>query len=803
MPLGGYAISNACFGALTLAGLAAVFVVGSVFVLRSGASDAANAAYDRRKMLEPGQVVASEFLRQDLASVARASAQTEVQGPYKQFVITLDHTGGERLGAYFVKEFNSLYVVRMPAFGGMIADWNAEHPDLAVRVGDRIVGINGKSGSAQAMLDQIDSLSRLRMDVLRVLDGPLRPSRPFEGSHYMVTLDRTGGDDLGMWFSVAEDSLLVQGVSGGLAGAWNNVAKSSNGRKIRPGDRVVMVNDVKHHGDKLFAELDHDELLFIGLIEGLAETEQRVVEHTSDEGGTKVVLEVTLRLANKEALASASEVALQASIAAALAVDVKAVVLQHLAVIVTGKCRVDGNVTVEQVEDAVARASRATTDHKFSVDAVHVRPLHRRLARATTDYEFSVALKGTGQAEQAMASLADERSLVNAVRDVAPAAAAPDMLAKPTSKVKMTVYCNSPSGTTASTPLAKRLAKELTSRGVEFSSDGIKVENLGALLFEEVKKPTTSNTLSDGVGTLTTTAFATQTETTTRTHTTRTSTMTPTTMSASSTSTETMTTTSLFVRGLKVEYWFDIGVHIQLIPVTREKILDLMSQRKPDMVSLDAMVNHRPTLDGWSGVKAATFFAARWTGQLLVLQPGLYSFEIRSDDGASLLIDGKFFLGGHEHPDWDQHPNQVEPAHSCNLDAGPHDIEVIYFDTIEWAAITLQYSGPDTGYTKVAIPPEVLRTWMADLPTDVARAATFLKEFDGGRRKLEPQGAAWSAAWILVAVVVAAGVAYGALVAGTKVWRWRAQRRRFGVFKRLVTAGVPAEAEGLATRAGS
>ncbi len=66
-------------------------------------------------------------------------------------------------------------------------------------------------------------------------------------------------------------------------------------------------------------------------------------------------------------------------------------------------------------------------------------------------------------------------------------------------------------------------------------------------------------------------------------------------------------------------------------------------------------------------------FSVRWTGQLLAPQSGDYLLRLEADDGVRLLLDG-VLLGEALVPD---QPNTLELHHYLN--AGPHDIEIDYF----------------------------------------------------------------------------------------------------------------------------
>jgi len=86
------------------------------------------------------------------------------------------------------------------------------------------------------------------------------------GSEYMVTVDRSRGDVLGLHVEADSETLLVEHVNPGLVHIWNELAAQNeldgNGRvaDVRPGDCLVEVNGMRSVSD-MVAELRKHQVL--------------------------------------------------------------------------------------------------------------------------------------------------------------------------------------------------------------------------------------------------------------------------------------------------------------------------------------------------------------------------------------------------------------------------------------------------------------------------------------------------------------------------------------------------------------
>jgi hypothetical protein len=82
-------------------------------------------------------------------------------------------------------------------------------------------------------------------------------------------------------------------------------------------------------------------------------------------------------------------------------------------------------------------------------------------------------------------------------------------------------------------------------------------------------------------------------------------------------------------------------------------------------------------------------FSVQWTGWVMPLTSGAYTFYTRSDDGVRLWVDGKLLINH-----WNRHPAS-EDRGSIQLQAGqPYAIKLAYFEWTGLATIKLLWSGP-------------------------------------------------------------------------------------------------------------
>ena len=109
---------------------------------------------------------------------------------------------------------------------------------------------------------------------------------------------------------------------------------------------------------------------------------------------------------------------------------------------------------------------------------------------------------------------------------------------------------------------------------------------------------------------------------------------------------------------------------------------------------------------------------AAWSGKIQITTAGTYTFTTRSDDGSVLFINGQRIVNNNNFQ------GMTNRNGSIFLDPGMHDISIGGYEGGGGAGFQASYSGPDTGNTRIIIPPTVLFN-------DVVTPGTFVS---GGLR---------------------------------------------------------------------
>jgi hypothetical protein len=90
-------------------------------------------------------------------------------------------------------------------------------------------------------------------------------------------------------------------------------------------------------------------------------------------------------------------------------------------------------------------------------------------------------------------------------------------------------------------------------------------------------------------------------------------------------------------------------------------------------------------------------FSVRWSGRLLPVSDGAYTFFLSSDDGARLWIDGVLVID-----DWTGHLLRETRGTIALTADRAHDIRIDYYDNTGAATVRLSWSGP--GLAKQTVP---------------------------------------------------------------------------------------------------
>mmetsp|Transcript_90520 Transcript_90520/g.198321 ORF Transcript_90520/g.198321 Transcript_90520/m.198321 type:complete len:631 (-) Transcript_90520:109-2001(-) len=180
-----------------------------------------------------------------------------------------------------------------------------------------------------------------------------------------------------------------------------------------------------------------------------------------------------------------------------------------------------------------------------------------------------------------------------------------------------------------------------------------------------------------------------------------------------------------FVQGLKAEFFYDIDRIASERPITPAKLAPVFA-KKPDLVRIEPQIYFPLSMYGWPGISAMTEFAARFTGELMVVNTGVYTFSLTSDDGSTLSVDGSNVVG---EGSFNEHVWGSEPVHDRLLERGEHQVEIRYFNTVLHAGLILKYKGPDTHNEWVSIPPSAFRCSVNSLPDELVGGTRFERKF--------------------------------------------------------------------------
>ncbi|MEM9059907.1 MAG: Ig-like domain-containing protein [Pseudomonadota bacterium] len=93
----------------------------------------------------------------------------------------------------------------------------------------------------------------------------------------------------------------------------------------------------------------------------------------------------------------------------------------------------------------------------------------------------------------------------------------------------------------------------------------------------------------------------------------------------------------------------------------------------------------------------STTYAVRYTGVITIEEGGVYDFNLTSDDGSALFINGVQVI------DNDGLHALLSVPGQASLSAGQHEIEILFFQNFGGAGLDLTYSGTDTGGVATSI----------------------------------------------------------------------------------------------------
>jgi uncharacterized Zn-binding protein involved in type VI secretion len=186
----------------------------------------------------------------------------------QHYAVTLVKDGGQLLGLAVDVETEKDCLVISGVTGGLAGEWNTCHQDCQIKVGHKIVEVNGCRGDAASLVGLCKREEKLHM----VLQIPCTQQAPLlileedvgstGDSEYTVTFVRDSGQRLGLALdTMAEnDCLLVDDVSGGLAAEWNAGHQDC---QITVGHKIVEVNGFRGDANSLVERCGHGKTLQI------------------------------------------------------------------------------------------------------------------------------------------------------------------------------------------------------------------------------------------------------------------------------------------------------------------------------------------------------------------------------------------------------------------------------------------------------------------------------------------------------------------------------------------------------------
>ncbi|HWE00853.1 MAG TPA: PA14 domain-containing protein [Tepidisphaeraceae bacterium] len=129
----------------------------------------------------------------------------------------------------------------------------------------------------------------------------------------------------------------------------------------------------------------------------------------------------------------------------------------------------------------------------------------------------------------------------------------------------------------------------------------------------------------------------------------------------------------------------------------------------------------------WNGAAPATGiggknFSARWTGNVIAVKAGTYTFSATFTDGARLWVNNHLLIN-----DWTTNAAPVSKSGTISLGAGAQaSIRLEYFDVTDPASVHLYWSGPSL--SKAVIPSKQLRPTTDPLLGEIDQAMGFARQ---------------------------------------------------------------------------
>eukprot|EP00929_Paragymnodinium_shiwhaense_P073435 TRINITY_DN3741_c0_g1_i1.p1 TRINITY_DN3741_c0_g1~~TRINITY_DN3741_c0_g1_i1.p1 ORF type:complete len:832 (-),score=247.29 TRINITY_DN3741_c0_g1_i1:760-3255(-) len=254
-------------------------------------------AYGRRQ--QPPAASASDVVRQtrdgsepSASSSAyrkgpRASLAPPTFDPKTHYLIVLQKTKESKLGIDIDPRDGETLLIEAISRNGLIAHWNTSRSkeDPLVRPGDRIVSVNGVAGDCKRIV-RAASLPGMLEVMLRRGDE----SEILKNYHeFKICIDKSKGGRLGASVDRRSPcSLLIEAISEGLLDRWNDTCAAE--KRVKPGDMIVEVNEVRGTCAELIAECEKNtDLHMVIRRRGKVPSKTSTVESATGESSQVVV----------------------------------------------------------------------------------------------------------------------------------------------------------------------------------------------------------------------------------------------------------------------------------------------------------------------------------------------------------------------------------------------------------------------------------------------------------------------------------------------------------------------------------
>jgi len=127
-------------------------------------------------------------------------------------------------------------------------------------------------------------------------------------------------------------------------------------------------------------------------------------------------------------------------------------------------------------------------------------------------------------------------------------------------------------------------------------------------------------------------------------------------------------------------------------------------KKKPSVTDHVDNINVGSTGDAWPGLTQKDDFVVRFSGALKIEKGGEYQFQLESDDGSFLYINGEQIV------DNDGLHGMQKREGRINLEEGPQALTVMFFEKGGGAGIVLRWNGPDSGNGWQTVPSSAFQT---------------------------------------------------------------------------------------------